>query len=183
MKIIALFSSTNWVMKNIAFSKNCNENQYLEFQSCPFLSSSYPPVLLSFGPPARLPACPPALVHAADTTFPFFLDKCCAWKSPTTTTTYTSFKSWERSSQLKKCFNAVIWSLYIQKIPKSPKLYQSKSMAKGVLSSPPTTVPCTIERIQYPTGYKSRFQVFAIPSHDSTVIKIDNLQKWRSLRP
>ena len=31
---------------------------------------------------------------------------------------------------------------YIQKISKSSKLYQSKSIAKGVLSPPPTTVHC-----------------------------------------
>ena len=39
------------------------------------------------------------------------------------------------------CYNLIIiW--YIQKISKSQKLYQSKSMAKGVLSPPPTTVYC-----------------------------------------
>ena len=43
---------------------------------------------------------------------------------------------------LENCFDTIIWSFYIQKIPKSSKLNQSKSMAKGVLSPPPTTVPC-----------------------------------------
>ena len=56
------------VMKYIAFSKKCNDNQCLELQSCPFLSSSDPPTLLSAWPPLCLP-----------------LHKCCAWKYPTKT--------------------------------------------------------------------------------------------------
>ena len=101
MKSNAVFNSKNQALKNIALEKcnenHCafqqhklsNENQYFEFQSCPVLSSFCPPVHLSTYPPACLPACTPALMHAADTTFPFFLDKCCAWKSPTTRTTTT----------------------------------------------------------------------------------------------
>ena len=40
----------------------------------------------------------------------------------------------------KNCFNAKIWSSYIQEISKSPILYQFKSMNKWVLSPPPTSV-------------------------------------------
>ena len=46
------------------------------------------------------------------------------------------------AQKFKNYFNAIIWSFYVQKISKSPKLYQSKSMDKGVLSPPPTTVHC-----------------------------------------
>ena len=35
-------------------------------------------------------------------------------------------------------------AFYIQKIPKNLKLNQSKSMAKGVLSTPLTTVHCIV---------------------------------------
>ena len=82
------------------------------------------PVFLPSCPFALLPSCPPALlpdrylvpffkilIHAADATFPFFLDKCFDWKStPTTTTTTYLFlelwaelaaKNWE--SIKKKC--------------------------------------------------------------------------------
>ena len=41
---------------------------------------------------------------------------------------------------VRNCSNAIILSLYIEKILKKQKLYQSKSMAEGVLSPPPTTV-------------------------------------------
>ena len=51
----------------------------------------------------------------------------------------------------KSFFNALIWSLHIKKISKSPKLYQSKtkSMSKGVLSPPPTTVQWSFRSYQY----------------------------------
>ena len=42
------------------FNNNCNENQYLDSKSCPFLSSSKPHSLLPACPPVCLRACPPA---------------------------------------------------------------------------------------------------------------------------
>ena len=43
---------------------------------------------------------------------------------------------------LKKCLNAITLSLNIQKLSKSPKLYQSWSIAYQDLSPPLTTVHC-----------------------------------------
>ena len=99
--------------ENHCFNKNCNENIYLEFQILSILviiRTTFSPALLPACLPDLLPACPPVCLSTCPTAclrvcppghldtcphsccvydFSFFLDKCCASKSLTkTTTTY-----------------------------------------------------------------------------------------------